>query len=307
MTYTWTVLVFKGLAVVGFAGLVARVWLCAATVQPAPPARLGLRGHKRALALRGPCFRHVEPLLRYFAAVVAKLPLNGARRRIERRLVQSGYYLGMQPDEFLGLSLLVALLGGALGLLAGASTGARLGGPVPCMTVGLCLGYILASDQLSKERDRRHRAVSRGLPAEIDLLAMCMNAGMDMPSGLSTLIKQSQAADALVEEFSLIVQELELGRTRAAALHHFAERVPTEPVREFVAALVQAEQKGTPLAEVLRIQASMLRMRRSVLAEEAASRASVLLIIPLMMMMGCVLIVVLGPMLLEATRAEFFS
>ena len=69
-----------------------------------------------------------------------------------------------------------------------------------------------------------------------------------------------------------MLQELDLGHTRRKALEGLAERVPTEPVRDFVASVVQAEDKGTPLAEVLSVQARMLRMRRSVRAEESAAK-----------------------------------
>jgi len=79
--------------------------------------------------------------------------------------------------------------------------------------------------------------------------------------------------------------------------------VPTEAVREFVGAVVQAEEKGTPLAEVLRIQANILRMRRSVLAEEAASRAGVMMMIPLIMLLGSILVILLGSMMLKSYEA----
>jgi tight adherence protein C len=81
--------------------------------------------------------------------------------------------------------------------------------------------------------------------------------------------------------------------------------VPTEAVREFVGAVIQAEEKGTPLAEVLRIQATILRMRRTVLAEEAASRAGVMMMIPLMMLLGCILLILMGSMMLKSFDSGF--
>jgi tight adherence protein C len=78
-------------------------------------------------------------------------------------------------------------------------------------------------------------------------------------------------------------------------------------VREFVGAVVQAEEKGTPLAEVLRIQAGILRMRRTVLAEEAASRAGVMMMIPLIMLLGSILMILMGSMMLKSFESSFLS
>jgi len=78
-------------------------------------------------------------------------------------------------------------------------------------------------------------------------------------------------------------------------------------VRELVGAIVQAEEKGTPLAEVLRIQAGMLRMRRTILAEESAARAGVLMMIPLIMLLGSILIILMGSMVITTYESGMFK
>lgn len=281
-------------------------WL--ARIPAVVPSTLGLRGRKRALSLRdSPLFARMEPLLCWLGGVFSGVPLGGRRAVIERRLRQAGYFLGIDADEYLGLCTCGALAGAVLGAALGLWAGDKLGGPFFCAALGGVAGHLIVRYQVSRERERRFREVSRQLPPEIDLAAMCMNAGMDMPAALSMLVQQGDDKDVLVEEFTLILQELELGRTRATALLNFADRVPTEPVREFVSAVVQAEEKGTPLAEVLRIQASMLRMRRSVLAEEAASRAGVMMVIPMMMLLSCLLILILGSLMIDTYEAELFQ
>jgi tight adherence protein C len=105
--------------------------------------------------------------------------------------------------------------------------------------------------------------------------------------------------DALAREFSLILEELELGKTRRDALLSFAERVPTQAVRDFVLAVVQAEQKGNPLAKVIQVQGRMLNMRRSVAAEQAAARAGVLMVVPMMILLCCILLLLLGPFIVK--------
>src|SRR5690606_11854976 len=100
----------------------------------------------------------------------------------------------------------------------------------------------------------------------IDLAAMCLAAGLDFPGSVRQIVLKTPAKNApLREEFANILQELELGRTRRQALENFADRVPHEAVHDFVGSVVQSEEKGNPLAETLTIQATMLRMRRTVL------------------------------------------
>ena len=96
-----------------------------------------------------------------------------------------------------------------------------------------------------------------------------------------------------------MLRALEVGHTRKAALLGLAERLPVDPVRDLVRALVQAEESGTPLAEALQNQARTERTRRSVAAEEAAARAGVLMILPLMLLLGCVVLLLLGPFIVN--------
>jgi tight adherence protein C len=143
------------------------------------------------------------------------------------------------------------------------------------------------------------------LPVEIDLAAMCMHAGLDFPGAIRLVVAQRKSGEhVLREELSLVLSELDLGHTRATALSNFAARVPTSAVREFVGAVIQAEEKGTPLADVLKIQATMLRMRRSILAEEAASRAGVLMMVPMLMLLGSVFVILMGPLVLQSMGSE---
>ena len=127
-----------------------------------------------------------------------------------------------------------------------------------------------------------------------------MGAGLDFPGAVRQVVEKSGAPDdALVEEFTLILQGLQLGRTRKQALEDFADRVPSDPVKEFVGAVVQAELRGNPVANVLRIQAEVSRNRRSVRAEEAAAKAGVAMVAPLMMVFVCILILIVAPMIMK--------
>jgi tight adherence protein C len=275
------------------------------SAKPAATPVFGSRGERRQRAVeKNPMFALLEPVVRLVGAWFEAIPLDATRAKIEKTLSDSGYYLGITADEFLALRALAALGFAVAGFVIGKMTG-----PVVLMGVtGFVMGPWLVKAQFEGERDRRYKEISRGLPGEIDMTAMCMNAGMDFPGAIRLIVSQRTGDDdVLRDEFGRILAELDLGHTRAVALRTFEARVPTEAVREFVGAVIQAEEKGTPLAEVLRIQATILRMRRSVLAEEAASRAGVLMMIPLMMLLGSILIILMGSMMLKSFEASILQ
>jgi tight adherence protein C len=271
---------------------------------PAPHSpRLGLRGLKRTQALaRGGAFVTAEPVIRFVAGLFARLPIPRLRSRIEAQLTQAGDLLGMTPDEHLALSAL-----SAAGFLLAALALREVVGTSPAVLVLVTgSGAVLPHLRVSGEIQRRQRQVDRALPGAIDLAALCMGAGLDFPGALRQIIDKSLSpGDPLHEELGRILQLLELGRTRREALESLAERVPTEAVRDFVSSAVQAEEKGNPLAEVLRIQAGMLRMRRSVDAEQAASRAGVMMMIPLMLIFASIVLILLGPFIVNGMRSGF--
>lgn len=278
-----------GLMILALATIIYQFAKSPAELQP----DVGQKGLKRkaVLAEEG-LFNTIEPLMRWLARRIASLPLDDTRERINTQLRQAGEYLGLTADEYLALCVLSAIGMLAAGLVIDKLTG--VGGIVVLMFVGF--GSILPHMQVSGEIERRFKQVNRGLPHAIDLVALTMSAGLDFPGALRQVTeKTADKADALYEELTRILQELELGRTRKQALLSFAERSPTESVRDFVSAVVQAEEKGNPLAEVLQIQATMLRMRRSIAAEESAARAGVLMMGPLMLIFCTIMMIILGP------------
>ncbi len=273
--------------------LVLALAACGVTVPVA--ARLGRRGGKRRQALdSGGFFGVVEPGIRFLAGLFALLPLAKLRARQELELRRADYCLGLTPDEYSALSLLsAAALGGAAALMARA-----MGGSGVLAIPAAAFGLVLPALQVQEVIRRRAKEVVRGLPHAIEIAAMCMGAGLDFPGALR-LLTQGHAgkANALSDEFAAILEELDLGHTRREALLSFSARVSVPAVRDFVNAVIQAEQKGNPLAKVIQVQGRMLNGRRSVAAEEAAARAGVLLIAPMVLLVACVMLLLMGPFL----------
>jgi tight adherence protein C len=259
---------------------------------PAAP-RLGHRGQERNHAVKaGGLFAATEPLIRFVAGVVSLLPLSSLRKRQERELRRADYCLGLTPDEYSAISVLSAVALGGVAFAVARLQGYSLLTVVPAFGLGL----VVPSLQVQEIIRQRVKEISRGLPHAIEICALCMGAGLDFPGALR-FVAGPKSRGALAREFSGILEEIELGHTRRDALMSFAERVQSDAVRDFVAAVVQAEQKGNPLARVIQIQGRMLSQRRSVAAEEAAARAGVLMIGPMMLLVLCILLLLLGPFL----------
>ncbi|UJR84896.1 type II secretion system F family protein [Sandaracinus amylolyticus] len=285
------------------AGLVIGVWTLGRN-RPEDSPRLGMRGRKRQQALEaGGLFASSEPAIRMVAGWIAYFPLTDQRRRVDELLKHAGDWLGLTANEFYALCALGAVGMGLMGLLL-----ANLGGyPGILFAPFAALGALMPYLQVTGERDRRFKECNRALPGSIDLASLCMGAGLDFPGAIRQIVdKSGNREDALHEQWETVLQELELGRTRRQALENFADRVPTEAVRDFVSAVVQSEEKGNPLAEVLRIQATMMRMRRSVMAEEAAARAAILMMGPLMLIFGCIILCLMGPFIIQGMQTDAF-
>lgn len=296
----------------GFAFFRAAAWLAVGSalftlgyVGAASPSgdarRLGLRGLKRQRALsQNPVWALLEPVVRWLGARLAGLVSDDLRRRLNRQIALAGDFLGLLPEEVLGLSVLTTAAGLVVGLVLGRVSGLGNVVVVACTLAGAGLPH----SRIASTAAERMKEVNRRLPHAIDLLALAMGAGLDFPGSVRQVIEKSGSPEEpVVEEFTLILQGLKLGRTRRQALEEFGERVPTDAVLEFVGSVVQAELRGNPVADVLRIQAEISRRKRTVRAEELAAKAGVAMMLPLVFVFLAILTVIVAPILLRLQLA----
>ncbi|MGC4068892.1 MAG: type II secretion system F family protein [Polyangiaceae bacterium] len=268
-----------------------------AQVRPHERPKYGHRGAERTRALEaGGLFVWFEPAIRFIAALLVPLPLERLRARQERELRRADDVLGLSADELSALAVASAvLLGVSVSVIARAAD-ASLALPIGATGFGLVLPLLQVREIIRK----RAKAVTRALPPAIEIAAMCMGAGLDFPGALRMLAEPNAVKPSpLGREFAVILEHLEFGHTRKVALESFAERVPSPAVRDFVNAVIQAEQKGNPLSRVLQIQGRMLNLRRSVAAEEAAARAGVLMVLPMVLLVGAILLLLMGPFMVK--------
>jgi tight adherence protein C len=141
---------------------------------------------------------------------------------------------------------------------------------------------------------KRQQDVLRALPTALDLVTVCMEAGLSFDSGLAKVVEKTRGT--LSDEFGRVLTEMQMGKARREALRDMAKRLSTRDVSSFVAAIVQADQMGMSLGPVMRAQSDDVRLRRRQRAEEQAMKASVKMLFPLMFcILPSTMLVVLGP------------
>jgi tight adherence protein C len=245
-------------------------------------SRLGMRGLKRQRALLDPTWASFDPLIRWMGLRMSGILDEKTITKIDKNLTYAGDWMGVTAEEYVALLVLAGIAGAAAGGIITFIDG-RFTFMVPVLLVA---GSSVPHMIVDNARVERFRAINRGLPYAIDLMALSMSAGLDFPGALSQVVTKAKANEALKDELGYILQQFHLGRTRAQVLKELSARVPIEAVTEFVHALLQAEERGTPVANALEIQASTARVRRANLAEAAASDMRGKMVLPTMMIIG---------------------
>ncbi len=235
------------------------------------------------------------------ARLATRIDPRATTDRIGLRLVAAGMARKMSPTGFLASKIVAAaaglILGGFLGIVAGRPGRALLYGVV----FGV-VGFFVPDMTLTTKTRSRRETIKAQLPDALDILAISVEAGLGFDAALAKVAEHMDGP--LVEELQLTLAQMRLGESRQDALRSFADRVDIAEVSSFVHSIVQAEQLGSPLGKILRVQAIEARQRRQVAAEERAMKAPVKMIVPTaLLIFPAMFIVILGPAVLHFTEA----
>ena len=238
--------------------------------------------------------RVIRPTIQRLARV-SRRQEGGVIQRIDAKLEKAGYPGGLRGADWVGVKLMALIAFAVIGLLLGLLIG---GGTIAVVLlfglVGAAVGYLAPEFWLGRKTRARAMAMTLQLPDALDLLTISVEAGLGFDAALSKVVEKMEGP--LVTEFRQALAEVRMGRTRREALRDVASRADSQPISNFIGAIVQAEQLGVPIAKVLQIQSNQLRIERRQRAEEAAAKAPVKMLFP---MVGCIFptifIVILGP------------
>ena len=250
----------------------------------------------------------MRPFLVPIYHVVRRLNMPGLKRHILKLLMALGNPNQYTSDEYLvictvwGLVGAIALWVGAWAMLGYLSILALLG----YLAVGFAVGFFTAYLLLRERALARLRAIAKRLPYTLDLIAMAMDAGATFYEAANAVIRDNPE-EPLNQEFGMVVREIDFGRSRQDALTHLGQRIDVDGLDGIISAVLQAEQLGTPLAEVLKLQANLLRMRRSMKAERRAGEAAVKMLVPSMLILVAVVLVIFAPIIVRLIRGQYLE
>jgi tight adherence protein C len=216
--------------------------------------------------------------------------LESARARLE----MAGNPMQMDPAFFLSLRFINAVMfGGSIMMIYIVGNRDMIQG-VAVTALFTIVGFIFPHMWLSGRIASRQKAIFRAMPDALDLLTICVEAGLGFDSAMNRVHEKWE--DDLGLEFGRVIQEIRLGKLRRDALRDMADRLGVAEMTSFVAAVIQSEQLGVSMAKVLRIQSDQMRVRRRQLAEEEAHRAPIKMVFPIgLLIFPSILLILLGP------------
>jgi len=243
--------------------------------------------------------RVIYPLIRRIGEFSARFTPQKAIQDTARRLELAGNPWPIDAPTFLALRFVLALVVGgfllAVILISPQSSATKnflyVGG-------GAFLGFFLPHLMLTSRITARQTEIRKAMPDALDLLTICVEAGLGFEAAMSKVAEKWDNQLALA--FSRTLKEIQLGKVRRDALKDMSDRLGIPEMTSFVAAIIQSEQLGVSLAKVLRIQADQMRVKRRQIAEEAAHKAPIKMIIPMaLLIFPSILIIILTPAIFQ--------
>jgi tight adherence protein C len=186
-----------------------------------------------------------------------------------------------------------------------ARTAGSVGGGVTAAVLLSGLTFWWLRHRLTRLARQRLVTIKRRMPFLLDLLTLLMQAGATFLQALKQSVKEFEG-HAVAVEFGRVLTDMNVGKTRAEAFENLRTRLKDDEIGGIVAAIVQGEQLGTPMAEVFRTQADVLRLKRSQRAEAIAGEAGVNMLLPGILVMAACVLVILGPFVLGSIASGFF-
>jgi tight adherence protein C len=233
------------------------------------------------------------PAARSVLALLGKYGPKQSAERLRTNLQQAGSPGGITPTMFIGLRVVLALVIGVIITVVTIQSMPITQG-LMYSALGFVLGYMLPVMWLGRKITARKKSITKALPDALDLLCISVEAGLAFDLALQRVTQKWD--DELSREFKRVLSDIRLGRTRREALKELAVRTGVEDVQTFTAAVIQADQLGVSMSKILRMQSDQMRVRRRQRAEEAAQKAPIKMLFPMVFLIfPALFVVILGP------------
>lgn len=245
--------------------------------------------------------RVLIPMIQRFSGFGRRLTPTGQADRMRHKLDLAGSPPRWDTDRVLAFKGLGLIGFGVIGLILPILIGASV---LPAIAIGVVLallGYFAPDLWLYQLAYDRSDKIQRTLPDALDLLTISVEAGLGFDAALAQVARNTEGP--LADEFFRVLQEMQIGLGRAEAFRALTERTNVADLRNFVTAMIQADVFGIPVANVLRVQAREMRIKRTQRAEEQAQKVPVKILFPLIFcILPSLFVVVIGPAAITIIR-----
>jgi tight adherence protein C len=238
--------------------------------------------------------RIMAPFQERALKIARRLSGGDAAERIRRRLDVAGNPVGWTVERVQAGKVIGAIVLFLASVAFTAVIGFSLVVHLVIVVGATAVGWLGPNLYLYQKVYDRSKQMQRDLPDAIDLMTISVESGLAFDAAVQQVARNTDGP--LADEFSRVLREMQIGQGRAQALRALADRTEVDDVRSFVTAMVQADSFGIPIANVLRIQSSEIRMKRRQRAEEQAQKVPVKITVPLIFcILPCLFIAVMGP------------
>lgn len=242
------------------------------------------------------------PLLRGIGNFVTRLAPQSTLERTAHELELAGSPRNLSPALFWASRGLLAVFMGGLFLLMMIRFNVDPSKRLLYTLLFVVVGFFLPQLWLRSLISRRQQEIVKALPDALDLMTICVDAGLTFDGAMAKVDEKWD--NALAREFGRVIYEMQLGKGRRNALRDMVDRMDVPDVTSFVASILQADQLGVSIGKVLRIQSEQMRIRRRQRAEEKAQQAPIKMLFPLVFLIfPSIFIVLLGPAGLQIARS----
>jgi len=221
--------------------------------------------------------------------------------KLQQTLHQAGFLKSTAPQTYQVARVLLAVGGGVLGMLFGALVYQNAAQPLLFGAAGVAIGVFVPSYYLGRRARTRQNAISRQLSDVLDLLVVCVEAGMGLFEAIRIVGTECERhGQEIGTELSLVATDISAGASLGQALRGLADRTAVDDIKPLAATLIQSEQLGAQIGPALRSSSDALRQRRRLMAEEAAQKASIKILFPLVIfVLPAMIAVIIGPAMIS--------
>jgi len=246
--------------------------------------------------------RILSPLKNGFSTLIQRYTPVKQISTIERKLDYAGRPFDWNASEYLTYQYLITIGTGIIALVLVWLSGMGGTNQIMAMLLGLIGGYLFFELMMENKIKTRQKEIRKELPDVLDLMTVSIEAGLGFDAAMHRVMEKAKGA--IAGEFGNTLQEMRMGKTRREALRDLGKRTGVDDLNRFVESLIQADQLGVSLGNVLRNQSDQMRVLRRQRVQEQAMKAPVKMLIPMVLFIfPCIFIIILAPAIIQFMQA----